>query len=96
MFDKWGHLSQILWKGTTHIACVTKDCTAQGLGGPTGGSAPHFTVCNYKSAGKKSAPFTRPLNFESLTPTLSSGNVAGGYAKNVLPPNGAPFFGVTR
>lgn len=73
-FSEWGHLSQILWKDTTHVACVTKDCTAQGLGGPTGGSAPYFTVCNYKSAG----------------------NVAGGYAKNVLPPRGDPFFGVTR
>jgi hypothetical protein len=47
-FDKWGHFSQIVWKGTTHVGCWTKLCTK--LGNVDGDSIP-FTVCNYGPAG---------------------------------------------
>ncbi|KAI9780280.1 MAG: hypothetical protein M1816_003122 [Peltula sp. TS41687] len=42
-FHEWGHFSQVVWVDTTHVACVTQDCRAQGLG--------HYTVCNYKGPG---------------------------------------------
>ncbi|KAI9776910.1 MAG: hypothetical protein M1816_005001 [Peltula sp. TS41687] len=42
-FHAWGHFSQIVWVDSTHVACVTEDCTAHGLG--------HFTVCHYRSPG---------------------------------------------
>jgi len=50
-FEHWGHFSQIVWKGTTHVGCYTKDCSAQGLANTGGDVSPYFTVCNYKSPG---------------------------------------------
>ncbi|CAI7634242.1 unnamed protein product [Penicillium pancosmium] len=47
LFDKWGHFSQIVWKGTTHVACATVDCDNLGN---VGGNSP-FTVCNYGPPG---------------------------------------------
>jgi len=48
LFDKWGHFSQIVWKGTTHVACYTKTCKK--LGNVDGDDIP-FTVCNYSPPG---------------------------------------------
>jgi len=50
-FEKWGHFSQIVWKGTTHVGCATTNCTTQGLANVGGLVSPHFTVCNYKNPG---------------------------------------------
>jgi len=47
-FEEWGHLSQILWKETTHVACATVDCN--GLANVGSGTIP-FTVCNYSPPG---------------------------------------------
>ena len=49
-FLKWGHFSQIAWKGTSRVACVTKHCTG-GLAKTGPNVRPYFTVCNYASAG---------------------------------------------
>ncbi|EME85351.1 uncharacterized protein MYCFIDRAFT_210209 [Pseudocercospora fijiensis CIRAD86] len=49
-FEKWGHFSQIVWKGTTHVACATHHCP-NGLANTGSGVSPYFTVCNYKSPG---------------------------------------------
>jgi hypothetical protein len=51
-FDGWGHFSQIVWKSTTQIGCATYDCSGRGLANTGGSVPPHFTVCNYKPAGK--------------------------------------------
>lgn len=51
LFENFGHFSQMVWAGTTHVACVTQDCSAQGLANVGGDVPPYFTVCNYKSAG---------------------------------------------
>ncbi|KAJ5975936.1 hypothetical protein N7481_009643 [Penicillium waksmanii] len=48
LFDKWGHFSQIVWKGTTHVACATKVC--ENLANAGGTNVP-FTVCNYGPPG---------------------------------------------
>ncbi|KAJ5166821.1 uncharacterized protein N7482_005602 [Penicillium canariense] len=48
-FDKWGHFSQIVWKGTTHVGCATVTCNS--LGNVDSSSALPFTVCNYSPAG---------------------------------------------
>jgi hypothetical protein len=53
-FDGWGHFSQIVWKSTTSIGCATFDCSGRGLANTGGSVPPHFTVCNYKPAGKHS------------------------------------------
>lgn len=49
-FDLWGHFSQIVWKGTTHVGCATVTCPS--LGNVDSSSAVPFTVCNYSPAGK--------------------------------------------
>lgn len=49
-FEKWGHFSQIVWKGTTHVACATQHCPG-GLANVGSGVSPYFTVCNYKNPG---------------------------------------------
>ncbi|KAJ5147368.1 hypothetical protein N7526_000720 [Penicillium atrosanguineum] len=48
-FEKWGHFSQIIWKGTTHVGCATVVC--DGLGNVDSSSSLPFTVCNYSPAG---------------------------------------------
>jgi uncharacterized protein YkwD len=50
-FESWGHFSQIVWVGTTKVACVTQDCTSQGLAQTGSDVHPFFTVCNYGSPG---------------------------------------------
>ncbi|KAJ6120543.1 hypothetical protein N7523_004823 [Penicillium sp. IBT 18751x] len=48
-FEKWGHFSQIVWKGTTHVGCATVVC--DGLGNVDSSSSLPFTVCNYSPPG---------------------------------------------
>ncbi|KAI9734109.1 MAG: hypothetical protein M1835_003402, partial [Candelina submexicana] len=48
-FEKWGHLTQVLWKATTQLGCATQKCDSLAKTGPN--IPPYFTVCNYKSAG---------------------------------------------
>ncbi|KAL4888757.1 CAP domain-containing protein [Aspergillus ambiguus] len=48
-FDLWGHFSQIVWKGTTHVGCATVVCPS--LGNVDSSSSVPFTVCNYSPAG---------------------------------------------
>ncbi|KAI9840922.1 MAG: hypothetical protein M1838_003859 [Thelocarpon superellum] len=46
-FESWGHFSQLVWKGTTHVGCYTKtDC---GFGGEEVQNG--NTVCNYGPPG---------------------------------------------
>ncbi|AEO61181.1 hypothetical protein MYCTH_2135772 [Thermothelomyces thermophilus ATCC 42464] len=61
-FEKWGHFSQLVWKGTEKVGCYTNFCAP----GTLSSYGSWYTVCNYYPAG----------------------NVAGAYAKNVLPPEG--------
>ncbi|KAL2006034.1 hypothetical protein VTN00DRAFT_9688 [Thermoascus crustaceus] len=61
-FEKWGHFSQIVWKGTTQVGCATTVCgTLQNIGA---GPIP-FTVCNYGPAGNFAGEYAdnvlRPL-----------------------------------
>ncbi|KAK8200766.1 hypothetical protein M8818_006082 [Zalaria obscura] len=50
-FEHWGHFSQIVWVGTTKVACVTQDCSSSGLANVGSDVAPYFTVCNYGDPG---------------------------------------------
>ncbi|KAL4754915.1 hypothetical protein BDW72DRAFT_164645 [Aspergillus terricola var. indicus] len=49
LFEKWGHFSQIVWKGTSEVGCATVSCPS--LGNVDSASAVPFTVCNYSPAG---------------------------------------------
>ncbi|CAI6329267.1 unnamed protein product [Periconia digitata] len=50
-FEKYGHLTQMLWKGTTHVGCVTVDCGARMTVGGASSKLNKYTVCNYAPAG---------------------------------------------
>ena len=80
-FEKWGHFSQMVWKGTTHVGCATQHCNnlvnAEGMH--------DFTVCNYASPGK---PYLLHPHWKPTDCAL--GNVAGAYGSNIGQPMGEP------
>ena len=65
-FEHWGHFSQIVWKATTHVGCATQDCSGKGLANTGGDVSPYFTVCNYKSAGKKFRHYYLPMSLLTI------------------------------
>ncbi len=46
-FEKWGHYSQLVWKGTQKVGCATKFCAP----GTMSSFGSWYTVCNYYPAG---------------------------------------------
>lgn len=72
-FSGWGHLSQIIWKDTTKVACVTMDCTSKGLAKVSSNVPPHFTVCNYKSPGNVGGGYVK-----NILPPKGDSYVTGG------------------
>lgn len=50
-FEKWGHLTQILWKDTTHVGCVTTNCKSLQNVDNSPSEAIPYTVCNYSPPG---------------------------------------------
>jgi uncharacterized protein YkwD len=58
-FEKWGHFSQLVWKGTTKVGCATQYCSG-GLANVGQYVSPHFTVCNYGAPGKSLLPGRNP------------------------------------
>ncbi|KAL3467644.1 CAP domain-containing protein [Aspergillus heterothallicus] len=62
-FEKWGHFSQIVWKGTTQVGCATVVCNS--LGNVDSSVAVPFTVCNYSPPGNYDGEYAdniaRPL-----------------------------------
>lgn len=47
-FEDWGHISQLLWKGTTDIGCAVAICDPNKL---AAGMKGYFAVCNYYPPG---------------------------------------------
>lgn len=50
----YGHFTQVVWKGSTHVGCATVKCA----GGTVLSLQSWYTVCNYKSPGKTRTPCT--------------------------------------
>ena len=50
-FHEWGHLTQILWKKTTHVGCVTIDCGSKMTIDGKPSELNLYTVCNYSPPG---------------------------------------------
>ncbi|KAF7113634.1 hypothetical protein CNMCM5793_002990 [Aspergillus hiratsukae] len=48
-FEKWGHFSQIVWKGSVSVGCATVVCDS--LGNVDSSAPSPFTVCNYYPPG---------------------------------------------
>ncbi len=66
-FDKFGHYTQIVWKGTNKVGCAVVDCSnnhngPNGLGSVADNVPPYFTVCNYGPPGKRLALCPCSLN----------------------------------
>lgn len=59
LFEKWGHFSQIVWSGSTHVGCATVKCPS--LGNVDSTSAVPFTVCNYSPPGRFNLQFHHRL-----------------------------------
>jgi hypothetical protein len=47
-FENWGHVSQVIWAGSTQVGCASQFCPA-GTMNPSMGV--WFTVCNYSPPG---------------------------------------------
>lgn len=72
-FEKWGHFSQVVWKGTKSVGCATVDCRKQGLKNWPYPNA-YFTVCNYElvSFSPPSKTGTRTVLTSSSQATISA------------------------
>ncbi|KAL6705201.1 hypothetical protein ACN47E_007161 [Coniothyrium glycines] len=71
VFHDVGHLTQLLWKGTTGVGCASVDCTGRMTVGTTTNSPLNkYTVCNYAPAGNIARQYGAnvgiPLSYTNL------------------------------
>lgn len=59
LFEKYGHLTQMLWKDTTHVGCVTIDCGSKMTLAGAQSDLNKYTVCNYSPAGNVVGSFSK-------------------------------------
>lgn len=67
-FKNYGHLSQLIWAGSTRVGCATHLCDK--LGKVSDMVRPFYTVCNYKATGNVQGSFDEnvksPLKQETV------------------------------
>ncbi|KAJ4369998.1 hypothetical protein N0V83_005762 [Neocucurbitaria cava] len=51
VFHEVGHLTQLVWKATTKVGCVSIDCGSKMIVGGQSSTMNKYTVCNYAPAG---------------------------------------------
>jgi len=52
-FEHYGHMTQVVWVGSTTVGCASYDCSTHGGLANVGSNVPPvFHVCNYGPAGK--------------------------------------------
>lgn len=70
VFHSVGHLTQLLWKGTTKVGCVSLDCGGSMIVGGASSNMNKYTVCNYSPpgniGGKYAANVAAPLSRTNL------------------------------
>lgn len=67
VFHNVGHLTQLVWKDTTRVGCVSINCGNFMMVGGQVSSMNKYTVCNYAPAGNVGGDFARnvaaPISF---------------------------------
>jgi hypothetical protein len=72
VFHNVGHLTQVLWKGTTGVGCVSLDCGANMKINGAASTLNKFTVCNYAPAGNIATLYAANVGFPLSTTNLGS------------------------
>lgn len=66
VFHEVGHLTQMVWKATTGVGCVSIDCGDKMVVGGSISTMNKYTVCNYSPAGNTGA------YAENVSPPIST------------------------
>jgi uncharacterized protein YkwD len=70
IFHSVGHLTQMLWKETTKVGCVSIDCGARMKINDASSSLSKYTVCNYAGPGNVGGAYAKnvgsPISSSSL------------------------------
>lgn len=72
VFHSVGHLTQMVWKDTTKVGCVSLDCGSKMIVGGTTSSMNKYTVCNYASPGNVAGGYA-----ENVAAPISTTNLGG-------------------
>ncbi|KAF2744458.1 PR-1-like protein, partial [Sporormia fimetaria CBS 119925] len=73
VFPQAGHLTAMLWKGTSKVGCVSLDCgTRMKMGDGSSTTMNKFTVCNYAPAGNVIGQFAANVGVPIQTANLGS------------------------
>jgi len=72
VFEKVGHLTQMVWKDTTKVGCVSLDCGGAMTVNGIGSAMNKYTVCNYAPSGNYKGRYG-----EQVAPPIPSANFIG-------------------
>ncbi|KNG50388.1 scp-like extracellular protein [Stemphylium lycopersici] len=72
VFEKVGHLTQLVWKATNKVGCASLDCGAAMTVGGRPSKMNKYTVCNYAPAGNAGGKYAA-----NVVPPTSSTNHIG-------------------
>jgi hypothetical protein len=72
VFHDVGHLTQMVWKGTTSVGCVSIDCGSRMLVGGKPSTMNKFTVCNYAPAGNVGGGYAANVAYPNSLTALGS------------------------
>jgi len=70
-FHAYGHMTQVVWVGSTQVGCATVDCSSKGLANVGGNVPPIYHVCNYKPAGNFIGQFDKNVLRPKGLPAVS-------------------------
>lgn len=72
VFHRVGHLTQLVWKASTKVGCVSLDCGSSMMVGGSFSSMNKYTVCNYAPAGNIGGEYAA-----NVAAPISSTNLGG-------------------
>ncbi|KAF1938842.1 PR-1-like protein [Clathrospora elynae] len=70
VFHRVGHLTQLVWKSTTRVGCVSLDCGGAMVVNDKSSTMNKYTVCNYSPAGNVGGEYA-----ENVVAPISSTNL---------------------